>query len=589
MTTRRIVLVVLGVLLLVGVGNFIVRSVQIRNDLSRIAGADTARQEEGVRNLIARDALFDALQGGAPKNTRLNAVAALERVAGKGDQPKAFEQLIQLLKDPDTESAEAKTHPVRDAATDAVARVGAQYPDRLIDAAKDVDKAIQDQGRKALRTIGAPLKEKMAARLGDTKLRTPLGEILASIGPETIALITPYLAPGELQKIAKPEDQAKAKVQLIEVLGKFTVPEAVEPIVPFKDDSDPNVRRTVITSLSNIAQPNAAPVLIQALQNSATDTDARQAAAGALGIIASPEASAALVQALDEYDLRVAGAAAAGLKRAGNKAAQAVGRALEHSDPAVRAWAAEASGGMTTPALAARALSDPDALVRGAAAFALGDMVVRSLRIKEELAKIAGADPAVQEQGAQSLLTSGVLKEALQGAGMAPRQNAVAAFERMAAAKKKKKDGDKLRVVASDLSATAADAGKPPVFGSDQAAIAPLLRALGDQNGRVASLASQSLSRIGEPVVGALVTRLSGSSDTVAYYASQALAAIGTPAVAPLVSVAQNNRPGARWAAVALGQIGDAGAAPALEALSRSSDADAAYAAGIALNKVRPS
>jgi len=122
LSTRRIVLFVLAALVLFGVGNFLLRSFQIRQELAKIAGSDAARQEQGIRNLIARGALFDALQGGAPPATRLKAIAALERVAARGNENAAFDQLLQMLKDPDTESAEAKTHPVRDAATAAVAR-----------------------------------------------------------------------------------------------------------------------------------------------------------------------------------------------------------------------------------------------------------------------------------------------------------------------------------------------------------------------------------------------------------------------------------------------------------------------------------
>ena len=220
MTTRRIVLYALAALLVVGVLNFVVRSIQIRTELGRIASANPAVQEQGVRNLMRHTALFDALQGGAPPKTRLNAIAALERIAAKGNEPEAFNQLLQMQKDPDTEAAEKKTHPVRDAATNAVAKVGTLYPERLLDAAKGQDKAIQDQSREALKKIGAPLKEAMAARLGDAKLRAPLGGILAGIGPETVSFITPYLRPDKLPPADKHDDLVKAKVELMEVMGK---------------------------------------------------------------------------------------------------------------------------------------------------------------------------------------------------------------------------------------------------------------------------------------------------------------------------------------------------------------------------------
>ena len=502
MTTRRIVLIVLGLLLAFGVVRFIFRSVQIRGELAKIAAPEASRQEEGVRNLMAQDALFDALQGGAPPKTRLNAIEALERIAGKGNEKQAFDQLLQMLKDPDTESAEQKTHPVRDRAKAAVAKVGTLYTERLLDAAKDPDAAIRDQSRGAISTIGAPLQEEMAARLGDSALRGPFGDILAGIGPQTVPLVVPYLQAPKLD----PADSG-AKVTLIETMGKYKLPaepkpedpariqDAARSIIPFKDDANPNVRRTVITSLSNLANPVGAQVLIEALNNQRTDSDARAAAAGALGAIATPEANAAMVKALSDYDLRVATAAAAGLKRAGDKAAGAVGSALANPDAAVRARAAEATGGMTTVALATRALKDPDPGVRAAAASALGDL-------------------------------------------------------------------------------------------KGQGAIGPLINALADPSGAVSGAAGLSLSRIGQPAIARLVARL-GAGDTVAYYASQTLRAIGRDAVAPLLAVAQGNGPGVRWAAITLGEIGDTRAASALETLAASSDPDTAWAASVALTKVK--
>jgi HEAT repeat protein len=521
MTTRRIILIGLGLFLVFGVVSFVWRSVQIRGELAKISSTDAPRQEEGARNLMARGALFDALQGGAPMQTRMNAIDALGRIAAKGDAPDAFNQLLQMLKDPDTESAEKKTHPVRDRARDTVALVGMRYLQPLLDAAKSPDGAIKDQSREAIKKIGynPELAEAMAARLGDSALRAPFGDILSGFGPQTVPLVTPYLQPAELGKITKPEDLAKAKVELIETLGKYKAPvvtaqakpeerarapqhrayvvDAIRAVIPFKDDVDPNVRRTVITSLSNIALPEGEAVLVAALNSTATDSDARQAAAGALGAIASPAANAAMVRALSDYDLRVATQAAAGLKRAGDRATGAIAGALADPSPAVRALAADAAGGLSSTALTARALADSDPRVRARAAEALGT--------------IGGAS-----------------------------------------------------------------------------AVAPLLNALGDADGTTATAAVLALSRIGAPAIGPLVARLqAGGDDTVAYRVSQALGMIGRPAVDPLLAAAQNGKPGARWAAITLGQIGDPRATPALQALSGSPDPDTANAASEALARVK--
>lgn len=596
MNARRFISIVLILLLVFGIGNFAVNAFLTRSQLAMVAGKDSASQEEGVKRLMGRGVLFDALQGGAPPATRMNAIATLTRMSEGGKNPDAFKQLLQMLKDPDTESAEKKTHPVRDAAKNAVASVGTAYPDILLDAAKDPDKNIQEQSRAALKQIGAPLQEQMAARLDDGGLRAPLGDILASIGPATIPLISPYLSAEKLAKFAdKPDDLQKAKIQLIEILGKFKVPEAATPIIPFKDDADPNVRRTVVTSLSNIADPVGATVLIEALKSPDTDASARAAAAGALGAIASPEANAAMTTALSDLDTSVAVAAAAGLRRAGDKAASSVAQALANPDPAVRARAAEAAGGMRTTTLAMQALKDSDPGVRAAAATSLGDILVRANGIRADLnALTAASDDAGIEKAYRSLQTRGAVAEMFRpGAPPAAVSKVVAMLTARAAAEtdeaKRKPFNDQIASLTDPAVAAREKTATPLANGTTPAALAPLLTALSDPDGTVAAQAAQSLGRMGEPAVGPLLAKLSGSNDTVAYYASQALTSIHDPAIDPLITIAQDGKPGARWAAITLGAIGSSRAAAPLETLSKSSDSDTAFAASAALAKVRPS
>lgn len=499
MTTRRIVLIVIGLLLIGGIGNFIFNGIRTRADLAKISSKDPSAQESGVQSLMGRGALFDALQGGAAPETRIAAISTLQRMAVGGKNPDAFKQLLQMLKDPDTESAEKKTHPVRDAATAAVAKVGTDYPDLLLDAAKDPDGGIHDQARAALKQIGAPLEKQMAARLGDKDLRAPLGDILSGIGPETIPLITPYLQP----PLLKPDDD-DAKTQLIEIMGKFKTADAAKAVLPFADDPNRNVRRSVVTALANIGDPAGAAVLIGALKDPSADASARAAAAGALGVIATPAANAAMRAALSDYDLDVADSAAAGLRRAGDSARPEIAQALGDPSPAVRTRAAIAAGGLASPDLATHALT-------------------------------ADAEPAVREAAARSVGDILVAKKA-----------------------------------------------------ADASALAPLLSALGDKDGRVAEAATRQLGRLDGAAVGPLTAKLASTDDTVAYRASEALDAIGRSAVPDLLPVAQPGKPGARWAAVTLGQIGDPRAASALEALKSSPEPDTAYAASAALAKVQP-
>jgi HEAT repeat protein len=587
--TRRIIMIALGLFIVIGLGNFIVNSVQTRSQLALVASPDPAREDDGVARLKSRGILFDALQGGAPQETRLHAIAALVRLCGDGKHKEYFVELLQMLKDPDTESSELKTHPVRDAATDAVAKVGALYPDILMDAAKDQDGSIKAQSLAALRKIGKPMETQLASRLGDSALRQPFGDILSSFGPESIPLIAPYLKPPLLKTDAKPDDLAKTKIDLIDILGKFTAPEAATPILPFANDADPNVRRSVITSLANIGQPAGAPVLIAALTDPNTDPSARSAAAAALGAIASPVANAAMEKALSDYDLSVAEAAASGLKRAGDNADAAIAQALASPDGTVRAHGAYASGGLRSPAAASKALTDPLPAVRAAAADALGDIFFRATTSRTDMAALAAApDLKAQEAALANLQKQGFFSELMTAdAPPAARAHALDALTAEAAAEKD--DGKRKPIDESKAKLTAAAApvaGNPPVT---PAALAPLVAALSDANGTVAQAAGRALSRIGTVAVAPLIAVLGSPNETVAYDASQALTTIGSAAVDSVVASAQASKPTARWAAITLGQLGDPRAIPALQALAQSPDPDTAYVATTALAKLHPS
>lgn len=584
MNKRRGILIGLAALIALGVLNFAINTFQTRSQLGQVGSKEAATQEAGVKALMGRGVLFDALQGSAPPPVRLAAIDTLARMAQGGKDKAAFEQLLQMLKDPDTESAEKKTHPVRDAAKDAVAKVGAAYPDILLDACKNPDGNIRDQSRNAVRAIGAPLKEKMAARLGDGDLRAPLGDILSSIGPETIPLITPYLKE-QLDK--GKEGDTGAKLQLIEIMGKFKVAEAATPILPFQNDPEPNVRRAVVTSLANIGDKVGAPVLITALGKTDTDASARAAAAGALGAIATPEAGAAMLKALSDYDVDVAKAAAAGLARAGDAAAPQIAAALASADPRVRLRGAEATAGLRQPTLAAKALTDTDSSVRATAATSLGSVLARAQAIRKALATLSGGAKDTHADAWAELQRQGGTDELQSASAGAAKQAVVALLTEKANAEteegKKKPFTDQIEKL-NTPGASLAPLPDPSI----PTAYTPLLNALSDADGATATAASTALARLGKTAVPALSQKLGSPNETVAYLASQALTIIGREAVDGLLPAATSGAPTARWAAVTLGQIGDPRAESALQALTSSSDPDTAYAAQTALARVKP-
>lgn len=498
MKTRTGILIGLGVVTALGTGNFVLNSIRTNAELRRISGSDAAERQTGVRALIERNVLFDALQGGAPPATRLNAISALKELARSGDNPGAFKELILLLKDPDTESADSKTHPVRDAARAALVEIGASYPDLILAAAKDPDTNIRVHSIEALKKIGAPLQEALAAQMGDAAVRVPFGEVLAIIGPSSIPLITPWLAPEKLK-----ETDVLSKLALIEALGRYKVADAAFPILRFENDPDPNVRRAVVTALANIGDPAGAPVLIRSATSAESDASARAAAAGALGGIASPQACAALSTLLQDNDTFVASAAMAGLRRASDKAESQIRGAASDPDPSVRARAAEASGGLTSPAVAMALLRDSDARVRSKAASSLADIVSRrkSANSSKELEALATAladpDGAVAAEASSGLARCGtgavaVLIQALGG-------------------------GD-----------TSAYQASRALVAVGKGSVAPLI-AKATTNDPESRWAAVTLGEIGDPAAADTLQKLESSSDPdTAYVAKAALAKLGT-------------------------------------------------------------
>jgi HEAT repeat protein len=465
MKIRQIVLGLLGLAVVVGTISFISNAVQTRTQLGQVSSTDANTQVTGVNALMARGVLFDALQGGAQKETRLTAVDTLGRLVKGGKNPEAFKQLLQMLKDPDTESAELKTHPVRDKARDTVAAIGMDYPKELLDATADPDGNIKGQSLDAVKKIGAPLKDLMAQRIGDGKYRSQMADALSAIGPETIGLIAPWMQKDEILK-----DDA-AKTNLIETMGKFKVAEAVTPVLAFAKDPNPNIRRAVIAALANIGQPGGASVLIEALVNPDTDATARAAAAGALGAIASPEANNAMLTALGDYDLTVATAAAAGLKRAGDAARPQIMQALASTDVGVRTRAAESAGGLKDTAPVIKALSDTAPEVRAVAATSLGEILTKN--------------PTLVVTGLPAL-TSAI----------------------------------------SDTDGTVAQNASEAMGRLKGAAVSALLTKLADPSDTVAYHASQALIQVGKDAVPALIT-LAAPSNPAARWAAVTLGEIG--------------------------------------------------------------
>jgi HEAT repeat protein len=139
-----------------------------------------------------------------------------------------------------------------------------------------------------------------------------------------------------------------------------------------------------------------------------------------------------------------------------------------------------------------------------------------------------------------------------------------------------------------------ASAAKALGWQGNEAAIPALVAALGHSDWKVVDAAIDSLAAVGEPAVDDLMKVMETSSTTVAYNASRSLArmaVVGT--VSPFDALIQVlGSPSSqlrKWAAVTLGNIGDARAVAHLQRFYRSSPAgsDERWVAREALLKLR--
>ncbi|HTV01010.1 MAG TPA: M56 family metallopeptidase [Luteitalea sp.] len=181
-------------------------------------------------------------------------------------------------------------------------------------------------------------------------------------------------------------------------------PRVVAALTDALKDSDAEVRRQALHTLSRFRDPSVVDALISVLSH--TDADMRRQAAHALSNNRDPRAQKALAGLLNDQDVQVRRQALFSLARQKDPAAfEPLVAALKDTDPDIRRQAAQALGQLrdvrAVPALTT-AVSDGTADVRQQAVFALGQ-----LRSAEAIAPLQTAlkdtDPEVREQAAFAL------------------------------------------------------------------------------------------------------------------------------------------------------------------------------------------
>ena len=351
-----------------------------------------------------------------------------------------LQKVVMRLKDGDPD--------IRGAAVDVLGAIGGDKTAKAVDAVLK-DPASQDSAMSAM-----------------VKFKTPNAPATQWIPDGAPAV--PYL----LARLSDPDIQYRQ--QIVDLLRQVGSPGAIPNLATVAaDTSQPAVRRIALVALSNtvlnvynaeqkaldddkkssadkakalkdpktaaaykapvpLARPtpadlaqvrSATPILVAALNNQGDDSEARAQAALALGRLATPEATVALVKALSDDDNRVKQQALIGVETVGATAVGPLTTALHSGDPAARPAAAEALGGIGTPAAIQTLSADftnpaTPTLIRQRAAVGLGasgavaaiPLLVRALGDADGTVASAAQDalvlPALRQQAIPALVSS---------------------------------------------------------------------------------------------------------------------------------------------------------------------------------------
>jgi HEAT repeat protein len=340
------------------------RSVLIRQNAANSVNRLSAEQK--ITPAETFDTLFLICKD-ANADVKASAESGLTALGSKNDA--TLNAVVQRLSNGDPD--------IRGAAVDVLGKIGG---DKTAAAVNSVlfSTAAQDSAISALQKIGAPAVPLVVAHLEDPALQTNIAFRQQMVGLlDQIAL--PSSVP-ELIKIAgmpgQPSVQRLAQVALADTaLAAYTsVQTAKEALAAAKDPAAKSTAQTALTK-AEAALPTVQPAempLRECLRDTNSDSDSRSQAALALGRFASPAAIAALVTSLGDFDAQVRDASQTGLQSSGTASVGPLTAALTQGPTAIRAGAAQALGGIGTPAAVSALMAEfhgaatPDAVREGA-------------------------------------------------------------------------------------------------------------------------------------------------------------------------------------------------------------------------------
>jgi HEAT repeat protein len=457
-------------------------------------------------------------------------------------------------------------------------------------ALRESDTTVRVTAESALVKIGAPAVEPLSAALKDSdyRVRKVAADTLGRIG---MSSVEPLIS-------ALKDDHFDVRLSAAGALGQIGDDRALKPLIGALNDRNNTVRSAVASALGQIGDSRAVEPLIGASKD--RNNTVRSAVAGALGQIGDARAVEPLIAALKDGDNNVRLAAASALGQIGDaRAVEPLIVALADPDGAVPQKAADAldiagwrPGGnengaaywvarrrwdkcieIGTPAVGKliAAFKHSDSIVRSSAADAL--VRIGAPTVVPLIAALKDGESKVREAAASTLPKIGQPAVAPLIAALKDSDSRV----RLASASALGQIGDLRAVVPliAALTNSGSGVGEMASLALDKMGWRPGQ----DQSGAAYWVAKRRWDKcieIGAPAVDPLLAVSKNIGDSyrgVRQAAGDTLTKIGQPAVKPLIAALKDGSSVVRlWAAIALGQIGDARAVdPLIAALADSS------------------
>lgn len=509
-TRRQVTWIVIGALVLSVVVLVAYRRTEVDNLLRTIAERPAEARTRAAAKLIDQQKLAEALED----QPRWVQDRTVEAAASVGTE-RAIEQLVALKPIVDA--------PVAERIDSFITSLGVRAVGPLVIALQDKEAAVRGAASGPLKTIGEPAVVSLMPLIDvyDDAVRGLVATTLGGIGEPAVKPLLRVMKqkePGPEQGPAAFRRAKTAALAAFKAMGET----ALDP---------------VISQLLEYGVGDA--------QTEQEEIEVRLAATDILGTVAA---------ALDEEIAR-------------RVVPPLLERLTQDDAWAVRRKAASALGGLADTAINNGAvqpligrLNDPRAEVRAAAAEALGKLAapeaaqpLANLLLTNRIGATAEIAEALEKIGQPSIAP---LIPALDHPEVEVRLTATQTIAAIGTSDAVVPLGKALTDSEVKVRRAAADALRNL---ADERVLPQLSAALGDEESAVYYAARDALARMGGPAVPVLVQRLADDNTRIAYTAEQALARIGDAAIQPLINRMRTASDPAkvRWAAVALGQIGE--------------------------------